>query len=207
VSAAGPPQGANRAPSGRSAAAKPHAWGDPASEALGLYALLAEFADPGDLVAAARQCRERYRDVDAYAPYAVDGLAEALGMRRNRVPLVTLIGGLVGGIGIYLLQWYSAVVDYPINSGGRPLDSWPVFIPPTFELTVLGAALFAFFGMLVLNGLPKLSHPIFNAPEFDLASRNRFFVAIRTTDPAFDSERTRAFLASLRPLRVIEVPA
>ena len=207
MSRAGPPQTANSAPAGGSAAAKPQARGDRTREAVGLYALLAEFADPGDLVAAARQCRERYRDVDAYAPYAVDGLAEALGMRRNRVPLVTLIGGLVGGVGIYLLQWYSAVVDYPINSGGRPLDSWPVFIPPTFELTVLGAALFAFFGMLVLNGLPKLSHPIFNAPEFDLASRSRFFVAIRTTDPAFDGERTRAFLASLRPLRVIEVPA
>ena len=190
----------------RTRSVEPRPEGDQAS-ASGLYALLAEFADPGDLVSAARRCRERYRDVDAYAPYAVDGLAEALGMRKNRVPLVTLIGGLVGGIGIYLLQWYSAVVDYPINSGGRPLDSWPVFIPPTFELTVLGAALFAFFGMLIQNGLPKLSHPIFNAPEFDLASRNRFFVAIRASDPAFDGERTRAWLASLRPLRVIEVPA
>ncbi|MGE5170337.1 MAG: DUF3341 domain-containing protein [Rudaea sp.] len=172
-----------------------------------LYALLAEFADPGALLSATRQCRERYRDVDAYSPYAVDGLAEALGMHRNRVPLVTLIGGLLGGIGIYALQWYSAVVDYPINSGGRPLDSWPVFIPPTFELTVLGAALCAFLGMLILNGLPRLSHPIFNAPEFDLASRNRFFVAIRASDRAFDADRTRAFLASLRPIRVIEVPA
>ena len=117
----------------RTRSVEPRPEGDQAS-ASGLYALLAEFADPGDLVSAARRCRERYRDVDAYAPYAVDGLAEALGMRKNRVPLVTLIGGLVGGIGIYLLQWYSAVVDYPINSGGRPLDSWPVFIPPTFEL-------------------------------------------------------------------------
>lgn len=171
-----------------------------------LYALLAEFADPRALVEAVRRCRERYRDVDAYAPYAVDGLAEALGVRKNRVPLVTLIGGLVGGAGIYFLQWYSAVVDYPINSGGRPLDSWPVFIPPTFEITILGAALAAFFGMLFLNGLPKLHHPIFNAPEFELASRNRFFVAIRATDPNFDAARTRAFLEGLSPIKVSEVP-
>ena len=171
-----------------------------------LYALLAEFADPRALIDAVTRCRQCYRDVDAYAPYAVDGLAEALGMRRNRVPLVTLIGGLVGGGGIYFLQWYSAVVDYPINSGGRPLNSWPVFIPPTFELTILGAALAAFIGMLILNGLPKLHHPIFNAPEFDLASRNRFFVAIRATDPAFDAARTHAFLEGLGPIRVVEVP-
>jgi len=171
-----------------------------------LYALLAEFADPRALVEAVRRCREHYRDVDAYAPFAVDGLAEALGMRKNRVPLVTLIGGLVGGAGIYFLQWYSAVVDYPINSGGRPLDSWPVFIPPTFEITILGAALAAFFGMLLLNGLPKLHHPIFNAPEFELASRNRFFVAIRATDPEFDAVRTRAFLEGLAPIKVSEVP-
>lgn len=171
-----------------------------------LYALLAEFADPRALVEAVRRCRERYCDVDAYAPYAVDGLAEALGVRKNRVPLVTLLGGLVGGAGIYFLQWYSAVVDYPINSGGRPLDSWPVFIPPTFEITILGAALAAFFGMLFLNGLPKLHHPIFNAPEFELASRNRFFVAIRATDPDFDAARTRAFLEGLSPINVSEVP-
>ena len=171
-----------------------------------LYALLAEFADPRALVEAVRRCRERYRDVDAYAPFAVDGLAEALGVRKNRVPLVTLIGGLVGGAGIYFLQWYSAVVDYPINSGGRPLDSWPVFIPPTFEITILGAALAAFFGMLFLNGLPKLHHPIFNAPEFELASRNRFFVAIRATDPDFDAASTRAFLEGLSPIKVSEVP-
>ena len=171
-----------------------------------LYALLAEFSDPRALVDAVRLCRERYRDVDAYAPYAVDGLPEALGVRKNRVPLVTLIGGLVGGAGIYFLQWYSAVVDYPINSGGRPLDSWPVFIPPTFEITILGAALAAFFGMLFLNGLPKLHHPIFNAPEFELASRNRFFVAIRATDPDFDAASTRAFLEGLSPIKVSEVP-
>jgi hypothetical protein len=171
------------------------------------YALLAEFTEPADLIAAVRECAQRYRDVDAYAPYAVDGLAEALGFHRNRVPLATLIGGIVGGAGTYFLQWYSAVIDYPIDSGGRPLHSWPAFIPATFEITVLGAALACFLGMLLMNGLPRLNHPIFNAHDFDLASRNRFFVSVRATDPAFDREATRVFLEQLQPLRVIEVPA
>lgn len=172
-----------------------------------LYAVVAEFGDPDRLLAVVRDCRARYTHVDAYAPYAVDGLAEALGFRRNRVPLVTLLGGIAGGVGIYALMWYSAVVDYPINSGGRPLDSWPVFIIPTFELTVLGAALGAFVGMLALNGLPRLHHPIFNAPDFDLASRNRFFVSLRASDPAFDAHGARAFLDGFAPIRVIEVAA
>jgi len=172
-----------------------------------LYALLAEFAAPEALLAAAHACRARYRDVDAYTPHAMEGLAEALGFERNRVPLLTLLGGIASGVGAYWLQWYSAVVDYPINAGGRPLHSWPAFIPPTFELTVLGAALAAFIGMLALNRLPRLHHPIFNAPDFDLASRNRYFIAIAASDPRFDAQATRAFLQTLRPLRVIEVPA
>ena len=159
------------------------------------------------LVAAMGKCRARYAEVDAYAPYAVEGLAEAVGFRSNRVPLVTLLGGIAGACGIYALQWYSAVIDYPINSGGRPLDSWPVFIIPTFELAVLGAAIAGFVGMLVLNGLPRLHHPIFNAPDFDLASRNRFFVSVRASDPAFEAEAVRHFLETLTPIRVIEVPA
>ncbi len=173
-----------------------------------LYALAAEFADPDKLVDAVRRCRMRYEDVDAYAPYAVEGLAEAVGFRDdNRVALFTLLGGIAGGVAIYALMWYSAVIDYPINSGGRPLDAWPVFIIPTFELTVLGAALAAFVGMLVLNGLPRLHHPIFNAPDFDLASRNRFFVSVRASDAAFEVDDVRAFLAALAPIRLFEVPA
>ncbi|HTS20967.1 MAG TPA: DUF3341 domain-containing protein [Casimicrobiaceae bacterium] len=172
-----------------------------------VYALVAEFSDPERLVAGARRCRERYADVDAYAPYAVDGLAEALGFRANRVPLIALLGGIAGALGIYFLQWYSAVVDYPVNAGGRPLDSWPVFVIPTFEIAVLAAALAAFLGMLVLNGLPRLRHPIFNTPDFDLASRSRFFLSVRATDPAFELRATRDFLDALEPLRVIEVPA
>lgn len=171
------------------------------------YALLAEFAAPQALLDAARAARARYRDVDAYSPHSMEGLAEALGFRGNRVALVTLLGGIAGGIGAYALQWYSAVIDYPIDAGGRPLDSWPAFIPATFELTVLGAALAAFVGMLALNRLPRLHHPIFNAPDFDLASRNRYFIAIAASDPQFDVHGTRAFLENLNPLRVIEVPA
>jgi hypothetical protein len=177
-----------------------------ASGAPDLYALVAEFPDAEALLHAVRECHARYEQVDAYAPYAVDGLAEALGFTRNRVPLVTLIGGILGGIGIYALMWYSAVIDYPINTGGRPLDSWQVFVIPTFELTVLGAAVAAFVGMLALNGLPRLNHPIFNAPDFDLASRNRFFVSIRASDAAFDAGTVRAFLETLAPIRVMEVP-
>ena len=174
--AAGPPQGDHAAPFGGSAAAKPQAWGDHT-----LYGLLAEFKD-------------------------AETLADALGFRRDRIALVTLLGGIVGGVGIYFLQWYSAVIDYPINSGGRPLHSWPAFIPPTFECTVLGAALAAFAGFLILCGLPKLHHPIFNARDFDLATRNRFFLCVEAADPRFDRAGTQRFLESLEPLRVSEVP-
>jgi len=202
MTAAGPPQGGHSTPSGGSAAANPQARGDHP-----LYGLLAEFKDAETLVAAtARATAAGYRKLDAYAPFSVPGLADALGFRRDRVALITLLGGIVGGVGIYFLQWYSAVIDYPINSGGRPLHSWPAFIPPTFECTVLGAALAAFFGFLILNGLPKLHHPIFNAGDFDLASRNRFFLCIEAADPRFDGAATRGFLESLAPLRISEVP-
>ena len=184
-----------------------HAAASTAPSTARLYGVMAEFREPDALVAAARSARERYRDVDAYAPYSVEGLADALGFHRNRVPLVGLLGGLAGGIGVYFLQWYSAVVDYPINAGGRPLDSWPTFIPPTFELTVLGAALAIFFGLWAMNGLPRLHHPVFNAPAFDLASRNRFFLCVRASDPSVDVGRTTDFLRTLAPLAVIEVPA
>jgi len=172
-----------------------------------IYGLLAEFRDAEALVdATARATDAGYRKVDAYAPFSVPGLADALGFRKDRVALITLIGGIVGGIGIYLLQWYSAVIDYPINSGGRPLHSWPAFIPATFECTVLGAALAAFFGYLILNGLPRLHHPVFNARDFDLATRNRFFLCVEAADPRFDRSATQRFLESLAPLRVTEVP-
>jgi hypothetical protein len=177
------------------------------NEQAPVYGLIAEFRDEQCLVeAAARATAEGYRNVDAYAPFSVPGLADALGFRKDRVALITLIGGIIGGVGIYFLQWYSAVIDYPINAGGRPLHSWPAFIPATFECTVLGAALAAFFGYLILNGLPRLHHPIFNASDFDLATRNRFFLCVESADPRFDRAATRGFLESLVPLRVSEVP-
>ena len=172
------------------------------------YGLVAEFASDQLLVDAGRRARGAgYRYIDAYAPFSVEGLSDALGFRGDRVALITLVGGILGGIGAYFLQWYTAVIDYPINAGGRPLHSWPAFIPATFEMTVLGAALAAFFGMLILNGLPRLVHPIFNTPDFDLASRNRFFLCIEARDPRFEPGETRAFLDSLEPMRVAEVEA
>jgi hypothetical protein len=171
------------------------------------YAVLAEFADPAALVDAVRACQARYGNVDAYSPYPIEALKGVMPMRGNRVALWTLLGGLAGGAGAYFLQWYTAVVDYPINAGGRPLHSWPAFVPATFELTVLGACLAAFIAMLVLSGLPRLHHPLFAAPDFDLATRNRFFVAVRGDDAAFDRQAAHAFLDSLHPVRVFEVDA
>lgn len=173
-----------------------------------LYGLLAEFATADALLAAANRMRAAgYRQLEAYAPFAVDGLAEAVGFRRNRVPLITLLGGIAGGVATYFLQWYAAVIDYPINVGGRPLHSWPSFLPPTFEITILGAAFAAVFGMLIANGLPRLRHPLFEVPEFDLATRNRFFLVLPASDPAFDDATGRRLLQDLQPLLVREVPA
>jgi hypothetical protein len=172
------------------------------------YGLVAEFNSAERLVEAAQAARRcGYRRLEAYTPFSVPGLAEALDLPASRVPLITLIGGVVGGAGAFFLQWYSAVIDYPINSGGRPLNSWPAFIPATFELAVLGAALAAFAGMLVLNGLPRLRHPIFDTPDFHLASRNRFFLCVRSDDPLYEPERTREWLQSLQPLRIVITPA
>ena len=183
----------------------PGSAGDITAPAAPLYGLLAEFSAPDALVRAARAARDRYTHVDAYAPYSVEGLADAVGFPHNRMPLVALLGGIVGGAGAYFLPWYTAVIDYPIDSGGRPLHSWPAFVPATFELTVLGAALAIFFGLWLMNGLPRLNHPLFNAPDFDLASRNRFFLCIPASDAAFDLHDTADFLRGLQPLRVSEV--
>src|SRR6202043_3412038 len=147
------------------------------------------------LVDAARRARaEGYRVLEAYTPFPVHGLSEALGQRRTFVPLFVLIGGMVGGLGGYFMQWYSMAVDYPINIGGRPLHSWPSFIPITFELTILCAALSAIISMLALNRLPQPYHPVFNVPEFRRASLDRFFLCIESTDPKFNLTATRAFL-------------
>jgi len=173
-----------------------------------VWGLLAEFATADELVTAAKRVREAgYQRAEAYSPFHVDGLAEALGFERNRVPFFTFLGGLFGGIGGFYLQWYSAVVDYPVNIAGRPLDSWPMFVPVTFEMAVLGAAFAAVIAMFAASGLPQLRHPLFAAPEFDLATRNRFFLCLRVDDAAFDARRSRELLESLHPMRCVEVKA
>ena len=175
-------------------------------ESTAIYGLMAEFDSPEALLAAARRAfAEGFRKMDAYSPFPVDGLAEALGFRRTLVPLVVLIGGILGCIGGFFLQYWVAVIDYPINVGGRPLNSWPSFIPVTFELTILIAALSAFFAVLALNRLPMPYHPVFNVDRFELASRSRFFICIEATDPKFHSEDTRRFLEVIGSQGVYEV--
>jgi hypothetical protein len=172
-----------------------------------IYGIIAEFLSPEAVVHAAERAHEYgYRHMDAYSPLPVDGLAEAIGFRKNRIATVVFCGGLLGGFTGYFMQWYSAVVSYPIDVGGRPLHSWPSFIPITFEMTILFAALAAIFGMLGLNGLPRPHHPVFNVPGFALASRSRFFLCIQAKDPLFDRKATREFLETLQPREVSDVP-
>src|SRR5262245_36538262 len=171
-----------------------------------IYGLMAEFDSPTALVEATHRARaEGYQKMDAFSPFPIEELTEALGVRSTRLPLLILIGGLVGCLGGFFMQWYSATIDYPFNIGGRPFNSWPMFIPVTFEMTVLLAALTAVLGMLALNGLPMPYHPVFNVPRFALATRDRFFLCIEATDPRFDREGTRQFLLGLHPREVSEV--
>jgi hypothetical protein len=173
-----------------------------------IHGLLAEFLTPQEILEATRRARqEGYRHMDAYTPYPVEGLAAELDLPRTRIPLVVLMGGLVGAAGGYFMQYWAAAVDYPLNIGGRPLNSWPAFIPITFEMTVLIAALSAILGMFFLNGLPHPYHPLFNIARFDHASQDRFFLCIEATDPGFDRQATKQFLEGLRPHgEVVEVP-
>ena len=170
------------------------------------YGLMAEFEDPTALVTATERAHhEGYRCMDAYSPFPIEELHHALGARPTRLPLIVLIGGLVGCIGGYTLEYWSSVIAYPMNIGGRPFHTWPSFIPVAFETTILGAALAAVLGMLALNGLPMPYHPIFNAPRFALASRNRFFLCIEARDPKFSRDETQRFLEGLNPRGVSEV--
>jgi hypothetical protein len=167
---------------------------------------MAEFDDPQALVSATRRAHEEgYRRMDAYSPFPIEELHEALGHHHSRLPLIVLIGGLCGCIGGYALQYWVSAIAYPINVGGRPFHSWPAFIPVTFECTILVAALSAVLGMLALNGLPMPYHPVFNVPRFALASRNRFFLCIEARDARFDLEATRHFLETLEPREVSTV--
>jgi hypothetical protein len=173
----------------------------------GLYGLLAEFDSPQTLLQATRSAYEAgYRRMDAYAPFPIEGLPDALGFHRTRMPLLILIGGLVGAVSGFALQYYCAAVSYPINVGGRPLNSWPSWIPVTFELTVLIASLTAVFGLLALCGLPMPYHPLFHVPRFSRATRDAFFLCIESTDPRFNLPATKDFLAGLNPREITEVP-
>jgi len=167
---------------------------------------MAEFEEPSALVNAARAAREKgYRKLDAYSPFPIEELSEALHLHKNKLPLIVLLGGITGGLTGYLLQYYVTVVNYPINIGGRPLHSWPAYIVITFELTILFAAISAVLGLMALCGLPMPYHPVFNVPRFAFASRNRFFLCIEATDPLFDREKTGQFLETLEPKEVSEV--
>jgi hypothetical protein len=144
--------------------------------------------------------------MDAFSPYPVEGLAEALEFRQTWIPLVVLLGGLAGAIGGYGLQYYVSVIEYPLNIGGRPFHSWPAFIPVTFETAILGAALAAVFGVLALNGLPQPYHPVFNVSRFARATQDGFFLVVESADPLFDLPVTWAFLLGLGAREVFDVP-
>ncbi len=171
-----------------------------------LYGLMAQFDTADDVLSAAqRSYAAGYRQMDAYTPFPVEGLAEAVGFHQTLVPQLCLAGGLAGCIGGFTLQWWPNVIGYPLNIGGRPFNSWPQFIPITFELTVLIAGLCTVFGMLALNGFPEPYHPVFNAPNFELASRDKFFLCIEAADDKFDATKTREFLLSLNAHEVSDV--
>jgi len=173
-----------------------------------LYGLLAEFDQPERLVEAARETHAAgYRRIDAFSPMPVEGLNEALHFRRTNMALVVLVGGLIGAASGYALQYWVAVIAYPLNVAGRPLNSWPAFIPVTFEMTILLASLAGVLGMLALNGLPRPHHPLFNVPRFARASRDKFFLLVEASDPLFQAEAARQFLLEIGAIEVFDVPA
>jgi hypothetical protein len=171
-----------------------------------LYGIMGEFNNPSDLVAAARRTYEAgYRRINGYSPYPIEELSEAIGFTRTSLPLIVLIGGILGGLGGFFMQYWMEVINYPLNVGGKPYNSWPAFIPITFECTVLLAAFAAVLGMLVLNKLPQPYHPVFNAPNFALATRDRFFLVIEANDPRFSHDETTQFLNTVGARNVSDV--
>jgi hypothetical protein len=173
-----------------------------------LYGLMAEFADAADLLCATQKTGAAgYRRLDAFSPFAIDGMDDALSLHSSSISYFVLAGTLIGAIVGFGMQYFAAVIIYPVNVGGRPLDSIPAFIPITFEMAVLFGAFTGLIAMLVLNGLPMPYHPVFNVPEFKEMTHGRFFLCIEARDPQFNLDATRQFLQSLNPLRVSDVEA
>lgn len=173
----------------------------------GIYGVIAEFHDANELLTAANRTREAgYTSVDAFSPFPIHGLSEAVGFKHTKLSGIVLVMGILGGFAGFFMCWFANVVHYPLNIGGKPFNSWPAWIPITFETTVLFAAFGAVFGMLALNGLPMPYHPVFNVDRFEQASRDRFFLVIQSRDPKWDLDKVRDFLDSLNPREVIDVP-
>jgi hypothetical protein len=171
-----------------------------------LYGVMAQFDSPSALVAAARETYAAgYRQINGYSPFPIEELSDAIGFKRTTLPLIVLGGGIIGAVGGFFMQYWMEVIDYPINVGGKPFNSWPAFIPITFECTVLCAAFAAVFGMLALNKLPQPYHPVFNAPNFALATRDSFFLVIEARDPKFDHDEAFQFLKTLEAREVNDV--
>ena len=171
-----------------------------------LYGVMAEFDNPTDLVAAARRTYEAgYRRINGYSPYPIEELSEAIGFTHTSLPLIVFVGGVLGGLGGFFMQYWMEVISYPLNVGGKPYNSWPAFIPITFECAVLCAAFAAVLGMLVLNKLPQPYHPVFNAPSFALATRDRFFLVVEANDPKYDHDAIVTFMKNLNAREVADV--
>jgi len=171
-----------------------------------IYGLLAEFETPEQLLAAAHLTPDAgYQSIDAFTPMPVEGMAEAVGFGHTKLPAVVFTGGLLGGLTGFFMCYYANVISFPLNIGGKPYNSWPAWIPITFELTILGAALCAVFGMLAMNGLPTPYHPVFNVARFALASKDRFFLVVKARDKKFDLLKTAEFLKTLQPHGVFEI--
>ena len=178
-----------------------------AMTAPSIYGLVAEFETPTDLVKACKAAyAEGYREMDAYSPFPIEDASEAIGFHKSAVPLIVLIGGILGGLSGFGLQYWINVIAYPLNIGGKPFDSWPAFIVPTFEMTILFAGLAGMFGMFALNGLPQPYHPLFHVEQFSKVTRNKFFLCVEATDPKFDLVGTQQFMERQKPLSISEVP-
>ena len=172
-----------------------------------IYGILAEFDSSTDLVYAAKAAYAAgYRKMDAYSPFPIEEASDAIGFHKSRVPLIVLLGGLLGGLSGFGLQYWINVISYPLNIGGKPYNSWPAFIVPTFEMTILFAGLAGVFGMFALNGLPMPYHPLFNVDRFSAVTRDKFFLCVEAADPKFDVVDTQRFMESLKPLSISEVP-